>query len=75
MDNVCGRLMHTFCPIQSTENFNSFERKIFSELKPISSMDGDEKVGTHAIDVDDELALGHSEFCINEALLFDEYCH
>ena len=44
MDNICGRLVHTFCPIQSTENMNSFERKIFSELKPISSMDGDEKV-------------------------------
>ena len=50
-------------------------RSMRGKHTPRYAMDGDEKVGSHAIDVDDEVALGHSELCIKEALLFDEYCH
>ena len=45
------------------------------EHTPRYEIDGDVKEGTHAIIVDDELALGNRELCIKEAQLFDEYCH
>ena len=50
-------------------------RSMRGEHTPRYVIEDDEKVGTHAIDVDDELALGHTELCIKEAQLFDEYCH
>ena len=50
-------------------------RSMRGKHTPRYVMDGDEKVGSHAIDVDHEVTLGHTELCIKEALLFDEYCH
>ena len=45
------------------------------EHNPRYRMEGDEKVGTNAINFAEELALGKREICIKEAQLFDEYCH